>query len=160
MLISMKTTLMFFSFSIGFLLVGCHDHRRREIVSLPSPPTPITHSSTASNVAPGHEPNVTSTASLPPDRSSAPPEETLQPKYSLSELLLELADAYFDFDRHDLRDDARETLRADSSVLKTIAAQSDENSMIVEGHCDERGSAEYNMALGAMRAEAAKGFLV
>jgi peptidoglycan-associated lipoprotein len=81
-------------------------------------------------------------------------------KYSLNELLLELADAYFDLDQHDLREDARAALHADASLVKTIVAQSPDTTMLIEGHCDERGSAEYNLALGAMRAEAAKKYLV
>ena len=81
-------------------------------------------------------------------------------KYSLNELLLELADAYFDLDQHDLREDARAALHADASLVKTIVAQSPDTTMLIEGHCDERGSAEYNLALGALRAEAAKEFLI
>jgi peptidoglycan-associated lipoprotein len=67
-----------------------------------------------------------------------------------------LKDIYFDFDRADLRPDARETLKANAQWLKdnpTATVQ-------VEGHCDERGTAEYNLALGARRAQAAKDYLV
>jgi peptidoglycan-associated lipoprotein len=66
-----------------------------------------------------------------------------------------LKDIYFDFDRYDLRPDARETLQANADWLKqnpAIAVQ-------IEGHCDERGTSEYNLALGAKRAQAAKDYL-
>lgn len=67
-----------------------------------------------------------------------------------------LANVYFDFDRYDLRDDARETLRANAEWLKRnpyVRIQ-------IEGHADERGTNEYNLALGARRADAAKKYLV
>ena len=64
-------------------------------------------------------------------------------------------DVYFDFDRYDLRLDARDTLRADAEWLK----QNPTVSVQIEGHCDERGTAEYNLALGAKRAQTAKDYL-
>lgn len=67
-----------------------------------------------------------------------------------------LKDIYFDFDRADLRADARETLKANAQWLKDNPAAT----VQIEGHCDERGTAEYNLALGARRAQAAKDYLV
>ena len=67
-----------------------------------------------------------------------------------------LKDIYFDFDRADVRPDARETLKANADWLMknpSVTVQ-------IEGHCDERGTAEYNLALGARRAQAAKDYLV
>lgn len=68
-------------------------------------------------------------------------------------------DAYFDLDRHELRADARQALVSDAELLKQVLSQYPSFQGIIEGHCDERGSAEYNLALGAMRASAAKEFL-
>jgi peptidoglycan-associated lipoprotein len=67
-----------------------------------------------------------------------------------------LKDIYFDFDRADLRPDARDTLKANAQWLKDNPAAT----VQIEGHCDERGTAEYNIALGARRAQAAKDYLV
>jgi len=67
-----------------------------------------------------------------------------------------LKDIYFDFDQSDLRTDARETLRAHAKWLKDTAAAQVE----IEGHCDERGTGEYNLALGAKRAQSAKDYLM
>ncbi len=67
-----------------------------------------------------------------------------------------LKEVYFDFDKYDLRQDARETLKANSDWLKANSAARVE----IEGHCDERGTSEYNLALGAKRAQAAKDYLV
>ena len=109
------------------------------------------------------ESNPAATGSEPPSTPETTPLASNEPaaiKFSLNELLLELADAYFDLDQHDLKEDARAALHADASLVKTIAAQSPDTTMLIEGHCDERGSAEYNLALGAMRAEAAKKYLV
>ncbi len=65
-------------------------------------------------------------------------------------------DVYFAFDSYDLRSDARETLKANADWLKAHPSVRVE----IEGHCDERGTNQYNLALGAQRAQAAKGYLV
>jgi peptidoglycan-associated lipoprotein len=70
--------------------------------------------------------------------------------------VLELKDVFFDYDRFVLRDDSRDALNdngkllVDNPVTKTL----------LEGHCDERGTVEYNLALGERRANAVKGYLV
>jgi len=66
-----------------------------------------------------------------------------------------LKDVFFDFDRYDLSADARTVLRANAEWLKTNPAVRVE----IEGHCDERGTNEYNLALGAKRAQAAREYL-
>jgi len=64
---------------------------------------------------------------------------------------------YFDFDRSDLRQDARNILTKNAEILlKSKQAQK----IKIEGHCDERGSAEYNLALGERRATSALQYLV
>jgi peptidoglycan-associated lipoprotein len=66
-----------------------------------------------------------------------------------------LKDISFNFDSAALSDDARATLKANADWLKSNAAAR----IQVEGHCDERGEADYNMALGAKRAQAAMDYL-
>jgi peptidoglycan-associated lipoprotein len=66
-----------------------------------------------------------------------------------------LKDIYFDFDKYDLRTDARSMLQDSAKWLKANPAAR----IQIEGHCDERGTTEYNMALGAKRAQAAKDYL-
>jgi len=68
----------------------------------------------------------------------------------------EVRDAYFDFNKSDIRQDAQQTLNADATFFKAHPSIH----FTVEGHCDERGSEEYNLGLGERRAEAAKEFLV
>jgi len=67
-----------------------------------------------------------------------------------------LKDVYFDFDRYDLRADSREILKANSAWLKANPGAQ----VQIEGHCDERGTTEYNVALGSRRAESVKDYLV
>ena len=62
---------------------------------------------------------------------------------------------YFDYDRADIRPDARDSLRANADAISATSG-----AVTVEGHCDERGSTEYNLALGERRANAVKRYLV
>lgn len=75
-------------------------------------------------------------------------------------LTREAQDAYFDYDKSELREDARQAMTRDAELLKRIFAADPSFSVAIEGHCDERGSAEYNLGLGDRRATSAKEFLV
>jgi peptidoglycan-associated lipoprotein len=66
-----------------------------------------------------------------------------------------LKDAFFDYDRAELRDDARQALAADARWLKQYPSVQ----IVIEGHCDERGTESYNLALGERRADAAEEYL-
>jgi len=67
-----------------------------------------------------------------------------------------LKDVYYQFDSVELADDAQETLKKNADWMKA----NPKSRVEVEGHCDDIGSAEYNLALGAKRAQVAKEFLV
>ena len=67
-----------------------------------------------------------------------------------------LKEIFFSFDRYDLEGEARETLKLNADWLKRNPTVRIE----IEGHCDERGTNEYNLALGAKRAQAAKDYLI
>lgn len=67
-----------------------------------------------------------------------------------------LKDVHFDFDRYDLRVDAQAILKAAAGWLKANSSVRVE----IEGHADERGTNEYNLALGAKRAESVKRYLI
>ena len=88
-----------------------------------------------------------------------PPPPPSAPRLSSSELLQQQAqDAFFDLDMSEIRADGRDALTHDAALLKQIFQPDPNFSVVVEGHCDERGSAEYNLALGDRRATAAKDF--
>jgi peptidoglycan-associated lipoprotein len=67
-----------------------------------------------------------------------------------------LSDAFFDYDQSDLREDARSVLAADAQWLKKHTTVQ----VLIEGHCDDRGTAAYNLSLGDKRANSAKEYLV
>lgn len=67
-----------------------------------------------------------------------------------------IGDIYFDFDQSNIRPDAREILKANADILLRKGAAE----ITIEGHCDERGTAEYNMALGQRRAQETKKYIV
>ncbi len=103
------------------------------------------------------------TASAPPVAEPMAPPERDQPVVSEPATepepearQVELGDAFFDFDKSDIRPDARETLSANGRAL----LESRDVRIRIEGHCDERGTREYNMALGDRRARSARDFLV
>ncbi|MGH7822653.1 MAG: peptidoglycan-associated lipoprotein Pal [Candidatus Binatia bacterium] len=67
-----------------------------------------------------------------------------------------LKDAHFDYDRYDLDSEARSVLQTNADWLRQNSGARVE----IEGHCDERGTVEYNLALGAKRAKATRDYLV
>lgn len=120
---------------------------------------PTTTSYTLSASGPGGSVTASATVNVvaaPPP----PPPPVTAPKRSFSELLSEqLQDALFDYDRSEIREDARAVLTRNSEALRQIFQNYPDAIVNVEGHCDERGSAEYNLGLGDRRATAAKEFL-
>ena len=97
------------------------------------------------------EARVTVTSPPPPPAPAAAPavsEETLFEQ--------NIKDAFFDYNKSDIRPDAQQALTADANFLRAHPSIN----FVIEGHCDERGSEEYNLGLGDRRATAAKNFMV
>jgi peptidoglycan-associated lipoprotein len=95
------------------------------------------------------------TVTVPPPPPPPPP----APKAEVNEedaFGQNMKDAYFDFDKSDVRPDAQQALTSDADFLKQRAGIK----FTLDGQCDERGSEEYNLGLGDRRATAAKNFLV
>lgn len=102
--------------------------------------------------------SVTVNVTTPPP---PPPPTPPPPKISGADMLSrDVQDAYFDYDKSDIRPDARDVLTRDADSLKRILSQFPDFVVMLEGHCDERGSAEYNIGLGDRRSTSAKDFLV
>ncbi|MDZ7344944.1 MAG: peptidoglycan-associated lipoprotein Pal [candidate division KSB1 bacterium] len=86
---------------------------------------------------------------------AAPPKEVkAEEKATLEPLVLETI--YFDYDKYDLTSSALQTLALNARRLKAHS----QARILIEGHCDERGTVEYNLALGDKRAKAARDYLV
>jgi peptidoglycan-associated lipoprotein len=94
--------------------------------------------------------NVRITVSAPAPMTKSGGEATMQQLFER-----EVKDAYFDYDKADIRADARDNLSQTAQFLRSYP----QVKIVIEGHCDERGSTEYNLALGDRRAAAAKQFL-
>jgi len=108
---------------------------------------------TITATGPGGSTSATATVTV----NAPPPPPAPAPQPSLDELFLkEVRDAYFDYDKADLRPDARAALTKTADFLKNYP----QIKVTIEGHCDERGSTEYNLGLGDRRASAVKQFLV
>lgn len=104
--------------------------------------------------------SVTVTVNAPPP---PPPPKPQPPKVTISSseiLSREAQDIYFDYDMSDLLADAVRAATANADLLKRIFAQDSGFTVLIEGNCDERGSAEYNLGLGDRRATSLKDFYV
>jgi peptidoglycan-associated lipoprotein len=114
-----------------------------------TPQDSITYTITATGPGGSADANARITVSVPP-----PPQKAAEP--SMQELFdRSVKDAYFDYDKADIRPDARDALTQTAQFLRSYP----QLKVVIEGHCDERGSTEYNLALGDRRAAAAKQFL-
>lgn len=82
-------------------------------------------------------------------------EEAAMRKITAARNLFMNEDIYFDFDRSDLKPETQEILKGKADWLRSNSGES----VIIEGHCDERGTNDYNLALGDRRAQSAKNFL-
>lgn len=119
-----------------------------------STPVQPTQSTTYTITASGPGGSATATAHV--DVNAGPPEQPA-PNASEAELFDQnVRDAFFDLDKSDIRTDARDALTKDAEFLRSYQ----DIRISLEGHCDERGSTEYNLGLGQRRAEAAKNYLV
>ena len=108
-------------------------------------------------VSPDDEPEMEVAKLEPSDFVPEAPEP--QPEGRRVEVVVdsELADVFFDFDQYAIRSSAVPVLEKNAELLKQTYKAS---SVLIEGHCDERGTGEYNLELGKRRAQAVKEYLV
>lgn len=93
----------------------------------------------------------------PVERSEPTPAPVVEtPRETAPVSTVRLADVFFDYDKSVLRKDAQDVLAANAEYLRA----NPDVKVLIEGHCDERGTTEYNLALGDRRARAARDFLV
>jgi peptidoglycan-associated lipoprotein len=159
-LIPLKKSLLANAVAIAALsLFGSACAKKQVAVKTAPPPVQIQAPAPAAAVVqPAPTPAPRQTQPVAQNTPSRMPDAVTRAR--IDELLGRIQDAYFDYNRHTLRDDAVKTLNADSKELAQIMSQYPDYKLKVEGYCDERGSAEYNLALGEARAKAAKEYLV
>jgi peptidoglycan-associated lipoprotein len=139
------------------VIAGCS---KKAVTAAPPPPPPAPAATTARNTPPPAPVRQVARQTPPPATPASRRLPDAKTQARIDELLARIQDAYFDYNRHELRPDALSTLQADSRELRDIIVQYPSYKLTIEGYCDERGSAEYNMALGDARGKAAKDFLV
>jgi peptidoglycan-associated lipoprotein len=112
----------------------------------------------AAAAAPPAPPPPPAPAATPPATPRAPTEEEVFSRKSLDQLNAEkpMGDAFFDYDKAEIRPESRAVLQKNADFMKKWASVV----VSVEGHCDVRGSSEYNLALGSRRAGAVKDYMV
>ena len=142
--------------AVALLAAGC---AKKKVTAAPPPPPPP-----VANAAPATTPRPTPPPAVVTERAAAPapasPYPDAKTRARIDQLLAKIEDAYFDYDKASLRPDAMKALQADSTELRDILKDYPDYKLTIEGHADERGSAEYNVALGDRRAGAAKEYLV
>jgi len=143
----------------ALFVFGAACAKKQVAVATPPPPPAATAAPAPRAATPA--PAARQTPTQPVARSTPPSSyPNAVTRARIDELIARIQDAYFDYDQHTLRNDAISTLAADSKELATILQQYPGYKLKIEGYCDERGSSEYNVALGDARAKAAKDYLV
>ena len=139
---SLSMTLLTLVLAASFVgVTGCKKKPPEEPVQPAPAPAP----------APAPEPEPEPAPPPPP-----PPKPAAPARPSLATLNSQLRTIYFDFDKSDIRMDASGTLAANAELMSRY----EDLNILIEGHCDERGTIEYNLALGDRRASATRQALI
>jgi peptidoglycan-associated lipoprotein len=140
-----------FIVTMALLMGACGKKKSPVVRPMPEPPPPAT---TPAPAPPAPPQPVTEQPLVPPEPVG---EASIESK-PLDELNKEglLKPVFFEYDASELSPDAQQTLNQDAALLKQHSTWV----ITIEGHCDERGTAEYNLALGERRAVAARTYLV
>jgi peptidoglycan-associated lipoprotein len=119
------------------------------VTQTPAPPVPATPA------APPSPPPAVVAAPAPPTPTPAPPPAPALPPPAQFREVAALEPIYFDFDKSDIRPDAARILDSNVAWMKSHPNAA----ILIEGHCDERGTNEYNIALGDRRARTTMNYL-
>lgn len=133
---------------VCFLVFGFTLSCRKKVEEAPPPPPPQVK----------EQPKVEKVVEPAPPKEPKLTEEELFMRKTLEEINREvpLRMIHFDFDKYFIRDDAKPVLEANAGWLKKFRTAQ----ILIEGHCDERGTEEYNLALGEKRAKSTFDYLV
>ena len=138
---------------VGLIISGCAKQPATTAATAGPAPAPAPRAA-----APGPAPAAAAPAGsgAAAGGAAAAPASTARPSLKEFVAVAALKDVFFEFDKYDIRAEDAKTLDANATWLKANA----ENLLLIEGHCDERGTNEYNLALGERRAKAAMNYLV
>ena len=152
--------------ALSLFLAGCPKRPATMAASAPAPgvatpppaapvaPPPASTAPESTPPAPAAPPAAAAPAT--PQVGAPTPAPAVLPRPSEFAATANLKDVYFEFDKYDIRPDAAKILDANATWLKANPG----NLVLIEGHCDERGTAEYNLALGERRAKSTMNYLV
>src|SRR5437867_4518915 len=139
---------------LGVAVAGC---AKRPATTAAEAPAPSAPAPSVPSAAPAPEPTSPSTPAPAPATTTAPaPSGTARPAPAEFAAVADLNDIHFDFDKYDIRSADAKILDANAAWLKTNA----NHLVLIEGHCDQRGTNEYNLALGERRAKSTMNYLV
>jgi len=136
----------------GLMITGC---AKRPATTAASAATPAP-AAPAPAPAPTASAPSSGAAAAAPAAAAAAPAQAPRPSPKEFMAVAALKEVYFDFDKYDIRPEDAKTLDANAAWLKSNG----DNLVLIEGHCDERGTNEYNLALGERRAKATMNYLV
>ena len=148
-----STALVVFAMVLGVVLAGCPKRPATTLSAAPSPGGAGPAATSPGQPAPGPSTGTAGAATSPgaaPGAGAAPARPS---EYSVNEAL---KDIHFDFDKYAIRPADARLLEANATWLRAHG----QYVLLIEGHCDERGTIEYNLALGERRAKATMDYLV
>jgi peptidoglycan-associated lipoprotein len=151
----MQKNSAFFLVLTGFVLTAAC-HKAVSVAARTPQPVPVAAAPQTTAAPPSS--GVSASTSRPAVQSSRPTGITPAERAELNGRLAHLEDALFDYDKSSIRADAVTALKDDVGVIRGILAKDPNEKLRIEGHCDERGSDEYNLALGDKRAQAVEEF--
>jgi peptidoglycan-associated lipoprotein len=149
-----KNIIIGLSFAGLVLTAACH----KAVPVAARPPQPVPVAAAPQTTAGPPSSGAAASTGRPAVQSSRATGITPAERAELNHRLAHLEDALFDYDKSTIRADAATALKDDVGVIRTILAKDPNEKLRIEGHCDERGSDEYNLALGDKRAQAVEEF--
>jgi peptidoglycan-associated lipoprotein len=146
---------------LGVIAAGCAKRpATSQVSSAPAPTGAAATTPETTTAAPAPTSSSQPAMAEPPGSGSSTPTPAPAPgaRPSPKEFVAvpEMRDVFFDFDKYDVRPSDAKILDANAAWLKTNA----QHLVLIEGHCDERGTNEYNLALGERRAKSTMNYLV
>jgi len=150
----MKKTILLVLIAFGIIFTGCSSKKTVAQPEQPMQETPAQQTTAPTKESAQRMPDRRSTERITEQQLAKIDTKEETPKYLEEKGKFE--DIYFDYDQYDVRADAQPVLQTISSwLLKNMPAK-----ILIEGHCDDRGTNEYNLALGDRRSKSVRDYLV